>query len=374
MNKQISICIFQSSFLGGGVEKMMVYLANNFSKRGYKVDLIVVKNEGPYKKIIDAKVNVIDLNKKKTSLSIFKLSNYLRHKRPDVLLSASHDINIVACFANFLSLTKTRHVASVRSITSLNLPNQNNFFMNYIFKILIKMMYPKVYKIIAVSNDIKKDLIYNYNLNQEKIVVIPNMVDFGILKKLNIYEKRDLYDSCFTDGNYNSPIVISAGSLIKVKNFSFLVNSFSLVVEKCKKAKLIILGEGPERINLELLVDKLGLHHNVRLVGFRENLLEYMQLSTVFVSTSIHEGFGNVIIEAMSVGLPIIVTDCPGGPKEIVDNGLYGKIVSLDNKEKLASEILITFTSKHDTNLVIERSKQFSSEIITEKYIEMLLN
>lgn len=371
MKKNKHIAIFLPSFLGGGVERMMVYLANNFSSKGYRVDLVVLKNHGPYKKLLSERVNLIDLKKKRVLFSIFSLAAYLRQNRPDVMLAAMNYVNVSAYFAHLFSFTKTRLVISERDIASKGVKKHK---LGFIFKNLIKFIYPRTYKIIAISKDVGEDLIANFKIPRDKVVVINNMVDINLTTQLNQTQKQQLYVQCFDDSKYSSPIIISIGRLVPYKNFSYLINAFSMLSGTNSDVKLIILGEGPERQTLEKLILDLDLQERVKLMGFQDNPREFMQISSVFVSSSTHEGFGNVIIEAMAEGLPIIVTDCLGGPKEIVDYGKYGEIVPLDNEKELASRINMLLQTEYDSNLSIGRAKQFSIENISQEYLNVLLN
>lgn len=357
--------------MGGGVERMMVYLANNFVSRGIKVDYIVIKNHGPYKKLLSENVNLIDLKKKRVLFAVFALAKYLRKNRPEVLLSAMNYVNLIAYFSNLISYTKTRLVISERSITSERLTNNISGFL---FKKAIKSIYPKTYRIITISNDVKFDLVENFNISAEKITTIYNMVSTNNILHSSYNKKNEIYDSCFNDKKYSSQIIVGVGRLVQYKNFKYLINAFALVQPNIPNSKLLILGEGIDRIDLENLIKKLNLNDKVKLLGFVDNIQDFLQISTLFVSTSLHEGFGNVIIEAMAAGLPVIVTDCKGGPKEIVDYGKYGDIVPLDDVNILALKITERLNKGFDKTISINRAKDFSIEKISQEYLSVLLD
>lgn len=365
------IAIFVPSFLGGGVERMMVYLANYLVSRGYNIDYIVIKNYGPYKELLSDKVNLINLDKKRVLFSFFDLSIYLRKNKPDVLLSVMNYVNLIIFFANTISFTNTKHIISERDIPTNNI-NKSKF--KYLFKIVVKKIYPKVDKIIAISKDVKIDLIKNFKIKPEKITVINNMVNLDLFDINHKVDKSLIYENIFDDNFKNQKIIIAIGRLVKYKNFSYLINSFSIAEKKNNNIRLLILGEGNERKDLEKQIETLNLTNKIALPGFLNESHKYLKCSDLFISTSIYEGFGNVIIEAMAAGLPVIVTDCIGGPKEIVQNGKFGDVVPLNKPQVLANKILERIESDFDKSISLNRAKDFSVDKISENYLNVLLN
>ncbi len=371
MNQNKQIAIVMPSFKGGGAERMMVYLANNFYKRGYKVDYIVVNSNGPYKTLLNDGVNLVNLNKSRMLYSIFSLSSYIFKNRPNVLLSALSYVNIIVYIANILSLRKVKLVVSERTVPSPRIPN---YKFKRFYKYMLRFVYSRVDKVIAISFAVKKDLVENIHINHNKIEVIYNMVDIVNIEEIDFEKKKILYNQTFNNDNYlSSKIIIGVGRLESYKNFSYLINAFNILSKEHDEFKLIILGEGKERQKLEQLIKKYGLEDKVKLLGFVNNHMDYMQMSSLFVSPSKIEGFGNVIIEAMAVGLPIIVTDCIGGPKEIVEYGKYGDIVPLNRADLLAEQMHKTLTKKNQPN-VKKRAAEFSIDLISKQYLQVLLN
>lgn len=364
MKNNKHVAIFVPSFSGGGVEKMMVFLANNFVSRGISVDYIVIKNYGPYKKLLSSEVNLVDLKKKRLIFSMFALAKYLRKNTPGVMLSAMNYVNIMVIISTFISFKKIKLIISERAITSLNI-KQSKFYV--IIKILIKLLYKYPHKIIAISNDVKNDLLRNFNIEADKIIVIFNMVD---KKKIESIASNSL--KLKLGISENKHVVIGVGRLDKFKNFQYLIHGLEILQKKLD-VHLIILGEGHEKENLQNQIKELDLQGNVSLLGFVDNPEEYLKISNLFVSTSTQEGFGNVIIEAMAAGVPVIVTDCLGGPKEIVCFGKYGEIVPLNKPNILAAKMEEVLTKKSHPNVKM-RANDFSIEKISQQYLKVLIN
>ncbi|HQH28782.1 MAG TPA: glycosyltransferase, partial [Oligoflexia bacterium] len=165
-----------------------------------------------------------------------------------------------------------------------------------------------------------------------------------------------------------TPIVLGCGRLREQKNFALLIKALASLREKVA-AKLVILGEGPQRKNLESLISELGLTADVSLPGEVENPLSYMAHASVFCLSSSWEGFGIVLVEALAMGLPVISTDCPSGPAEILDGGRFGELVPVGDLPALSCALEAALTHKtFDKNALIERASLFSSEAACREY------
>ena len=166
------------------------------------------------------------------------------------------------------------------------------------------------------------------------------------------------------------PVILGVGRLTQAKDFPTLIRAFALVRKK-HPARLMILGEGEERSKLETLVQELGLEKEVSLPGFVDNPYKYMKRAAVFVLSSKWEGFGNVLVEAMALGTPVVSTNCPSGPAEILENGRWGRLVPVGDVYALAEAIIETLDEEHHPD-VANRAKDFAVELAVEKYINVL--
>jgi glycosyltransferase involved in cell wall biosynthesis len=165
---------------------------------------------------------------------------------------------------------------------------------------------------------------------------------------------------------------IAIGRMVPQKNFSLLIDSFSLV-NKEVDSKLIILGEGPLRPDLEKQIVALGLSKNIFLEGFVSNPYQYIANADVFVLTSLWEGFGNVLVESLSFGLQVVSTDCNSGPSEVLENGKYGFISTTFHKFEIARLMIEAANNPINSNLLIERGRYFSIEKASKEYKAFLL-
>jgi len=358
------LALFLPSLRGGGAERVMLSLAEGFAQRGFCVDLVLAKAEGPYLKDVSREVRIVDLNASRVIKSLPSLVRYLRSEKPDAMLSAMGHANIVAICARSLAMVSTRVVVSEHSTLSLsmqNAPTKRGRFMPW----LMKFFYPRANGIIAVSKGVADDLARVIGLPRKRITVIYNpVVTPEVLQKA----QEPIDHPWFRPGE--PPVILGIGRLTRQKDFPTLIRAFALV-RKERPARLMILGEGEERHNLEDLSRKLEITDDVDMPGFVDNPYKYMAHAAVFVFSSAWEGFGNVLVEAMACGCPVVSTDCPSGPAEILENGRYGRLVPVGDVESLARAIIETLNDPPDGKQLRRRAEDFSAERIVDKYLEL---
>ncbi len=359
------IALFLPSLRGGGAERVMVNLARGFFDQGIDVDLVLVKAEGPYLSEVPGGVRVVDLHSSRVLTSLPRLTHYLRRERPQSMLSAMDHANIVAIWARKLSGVPCRVVVSVHSTLSRALTNNPNL-RGYLMPNLIRIFYPWADTVVAVSNGVAEDFANITRLPRESIKVIYNPI---VIPELLEKAKEAVEHPWFSRGE--PPVILSVGRLTKAKDYPTLIRAFALVRRKYP-ARLMILGEGEERAKLEALTQELGLQDDISLPGFVDNPYAYMARAAVFVLSSAWEGFGNVLVEAMAVGTPVISTDCPSGPAEILENGRWGKLVPVGDTNAMAQAILSTLSGQEVKVGFQNRALKFTIERITKYYLEAL--
>lgn len=326
------LAFFLPSLAGGGAERVMLNLAQGFAERGYAVDLVLATKTGPYLGDVPDSVRLVGLDRSRVSLSVPKLISYLSAERPEVVISAMTHCNVAAIAASLLSrgsipVIGTEHVALLES--QIHMDRR----VEWLLQPLARILYPRARCIIAVSYGVANQLYASLKLEKEKLAVVYNpVVGESLLQSSN--ERLD--DPWFEASA--PPVVLAVGRLSTQKDFGTLVRAFSLVRRR-RQARLLILGEGEKRDELQRLVDALSLSTDTQLMGFVRNPYKYMKNAKVFVLSSRYEGLGNVIIEAMACGTPIVSTDCPSGPAEILENGRWGRLVPVGDAEAMASAI-----------------------------------
>jgi len=326
------LAIFWPNLNWGGAERTMLKMARGVSSRGYKVDLVLVRAEGVLQSEVPESVRVINLDASRSVSSLPALIAYLRRERPDILYSGLHT-NIIALWAKRLARVPTRTIVSERGHISSHVKMNSSDFRVRMLPHLIRYFYPWTDAVLAVSEGVADDLVMNYGIPNEKTYVIYNPV---VTPELCALAEVPLSHPWFESGE--PPVILAAGHLTAMKDFATLIRAFA-TLRKERQSRLIILGEGEKRTELEALVKQLGIEADVQLPGFVANPYPYMKRASLFVLSSRWEGLPGVLIEALYCGTPIVATDCPGGPREILADGKYGQLVQVADPSAMAQAI-----------------------------------
>lgn len=260
---------------------------------------------------------------------------------------------------NILSGYNYNSIVSVRNFMSVQ---HKNGLKSYFWNQTIKRLYNYSKKVVAVSEQIKYDLIENYQLNKEKIEVIYNSYDINRIQKLAGEELTDEEKLIF-----ENPTIITVGRLHYQKGQHHLIKSFKYVKEKISNAQLVILGEGNLKTELQDLAHKLDVADSVHFLGFQKNPFKYIARSKVFVLTSYYEGFPNALAEAMACKVPVISTDCPSGPREILAPGKLNENINYGINKNFYGVLIPTFNEKNYENMEKHLSKIICNLITDEK-------
>ena len=299
---------------------MIVNLATGFAEHGHDVDIVLARRRGPYLAQLAPGVRVIDLGVNRTLRCVPGLVRYLRRERPRALLACGDGANVVALWAKRLAGSPVRLLISTHTSLSRN-AREATQARGRLIPYFVRRFYPWADDVIAVSQGVADDLAATAQLDRERIRVIYNPVDIrGIIEAAT----APLDHPWFGPGE--PPVIVSAGRLTRQKDYPTLIRAFGRVRQR-RPARLLILGEGEDRPALEALARELGVDADLSLPGFVANPYPFMAAARLFVLSSAWEGFGNVLIEAMALGTPVIATDCPSGPAEILDQGRYGTLV-----------------------------------------------
>lgn len=359
------ISIFIPSAQGGGVERIAVTLANGFAARGLLVDLVLAKADGAFLAEVGSNVRIVNLDSNRVLSSVIPLARYLRAVRPNAMLSAMNYVNVVALTARLISGVPTRLIASEHSTITMNRSSRPALF----YDILLQMMrwtYSRADGVVAVSAGVADDLAVAIKFPRKRIKVIYNPV---VSMEMVAKAKKPIEHPWFLSGS--APVVLGVGRLNAAKDFATLIRAFARLRAE-RPCRLLILGEGELREKLEQLISELGLNEDVALPGFTSNPYAFMSRAAVFVLSSAWEGLPTVLIEAMACGVPVVSTNCPNGPEEILENGRWGALVPVGNIEKLAIAIMETLDKDPKPNVVV-RARDFGAAQAIDAYLNILL-
>ena len=358
------LALFLPGLYEGGAERIVLNLAKGFSERGYAVDLVLARAEGPYMSQIPDAARVIDLNAPRVVGSVPALVKYLQRERPTALLSGMFT-NLIALWARRLSGVPHRLVITEHNSLSSIVKNKKDLRWQMYPK-LAKRFYPWADNIIAVSNDVADDLTQVAKIPRDLIKVIYNPI---VTSDLQDKSEAPLDHPWFKDGE--PPVILTVGRLTDQKAFDVLIQAFSLV-RKNRPARLLILGEGENRSALQSLIGQLGLEQDVSLMGFVQNPYPFMAQASLFVLPSRWEGLPTVLVEALYLGSPIIATDCPGGSREILQGGQFGRLVPVDDPLVLAEAIIGSMNDRRSYPPK-ESWQPFNLDFVVDRYVNLLL-
>lgn len=358
------IAIFLRGLYGGGAEKAMLNLARGFVDRGLQVDLVLARAAGPYLTQVQPDIRIVDLKAEWMPSSLPKLIRYLQTVQPTTMIAALHYPCEIALWAKRLARVSTRMIVSEHNHLSSEAKRIPQMSVR-LSPIAARLFYSWAEGIVAVSQGVADDLERITGLKRDRIQVIYNPI---VLPEVFTLAQAPVAHPWFSPGS--PPVVLAVGRLSPQKDFPTLIRAFAQV-RQVQPARLVILGDGPERERLTTLIESLGLTEDVALLGFVENPYAYMSKAAVFVLSSAWEGLGNVLVEAMAVGTPVISTDCESGPAEILDQGKYGALVPVGDSRAIAEAILKVFANSPPA-LDPQWLNQFTLETCIQQYLDVL--
>ena len=359
------VALFTASMRGGGAERVMLVLASEFAERGVGVDLVLVKAEGEYLDMVPRGVRVVDLDSRRTLTAVPKFLRYVRRERPVALMSTLTTSDAASLIAKLIHGRRLRiTVRQANTFTDLFLRRE---FKNRQVLRLVRLLLPLADGIVAVSEGVASDLGAQAPRAADKIVTIHNpVVGPGLAEQAGEAAEH----RWFVNGG--EPVVLAAGRLVQVKDYPTLLRAFAEVA-RSRPARLVILGQGPDREGLLELAARLGIEDRFDLPGFDVNPFRYMARASVFVLSSRYEGFPNVLAQAMACGTPVVSTDCRSGPSEMLEDGRWGRLVPVGDWQAMARAIEATLDDPMPAVALRTRASVYSVEASVERYLEVVL-
>ena len=343
----------------------MVTLANRYVRAGADVDLVLQQAVGPYLREVHPDVRIIDLRARRLLSSLFPLVRYLRKARPDATLSTPSAANILAVLAWTMAGRPGRLIVR-EAITASVDDRANSDLRSRLIRQFRRLAYHSASHIVAPSAGVADDLVRNDRLPRTKIAVIANPVDAEKLEAA--VAQTGTLDGLRDD----LPLILGVGRLSAQKDFATLIRAFA-VVQKFRASQLCILGEGEERDALQALAAELGVGEKVLLPGFAENPFLYMKRAAVFALASRYEGLPNALLQAMMLGTAVVATDCPSGPREVLEDGRWGRLVPVGDVQAMADGIIAALDSRLTTPPEPVMRSRYGVDAIAEKYLHVLL-
>jgi len=343
----------------GGAERMMVTILNHFVANKDEVHLIIFKNIGTLKELLDTRIIVHDLEQLSVKKGMPKCLKEIYKIKPTIVFSGIGHLNIaLAPFIPIMRrlLPQTRWISRETNIVSLQ--NQEEKYPKF-FDYLYRNMYKNFDVIIAQSKDMREDLEKNYPSTLSQLRLINNPINIEKVEKLG----SESIEHQFKEEMIN---LVSVGTLRTRKRHDLLLNAFSRL---SSDYTLLIVGSGAEEQNLKQLSRELKIDNRVYFEGHQTNPYPYMKGSDLFILTSEHEGFPNVLLESNSLGTPVVAFACPGGITEIIEEGINGASVKNGDVDALVETIDRVVKEGFKDSLVVDSvQRRYATSIILKQY------
>lgn len=347
---------------------MLVNLMRGFVDLGRPVDLLLAGTDSPHLARLPTAVRRVDLGSRHTLTAAIGLARYLQRERPEALLAAKDRAGRAAVVARRLAGTNTPIVLRLGTNLSAAMAGRSalNRWLRYA---PIRRLYPGINRIAAVSQGVAEDTALIAGYPQERISVIRNPVVTPELIRdaalpcphLWLSERRDR----------QLPVIVGAGRLQRQKDFPTLIQAFARL-RRTRPCRLLIIGEGRARTALEQQIARLGLGADVALPGFQTNPYPFLANADLFALASAWEGSPNVLTEAMALGTPVVATDCPSGPREILDGGRFGPLVPVGDAVAMCDAMLRTLNHPPDRQTLMAATGDYTQNISAAHYLALL--
>ena len=327
---KIKIVFFLATLNGGGAERVTVTVMKQLDARIFDIYLVLVSKEGDFLEQIPKHISIIELNSKRTLFSILSLRKVLQDIRPNLIYSTLFRTHIAIELA--LKNLKYKPKRVYRSPTSPKILIERGE-ISRMMQYFIGLAYRNADIILAQTPEMKREITAHHKVEGQKILIFQNPID-----KVLIDEKIEKSSNPF---NANAINIVTAGRLSTVKGFDILLRAFKEVSLMDERFFLHIIGrDGGEQNNLEHLAKDLSISNRVKLWGFQDNPYKFFHFSDVYVLSSRREGLPNTVLENRYIGKPIIATRCIPFMDQLLEDGVNGYIVDVDNHEMLANAIL----------------------------------
>jgi len=363
-NTGTDLAIFAATSGHSGVDRLVANLLPEFDRAGIRVDLLQVRDHGPRPKDVPASVRQIDLGSRHVATSLVPLVRYLRAARPRVLLSDKDRANRAALRARALARVDTRCAVRLGTTVSVNLANKSRL-EGWRQRQSMKR-YDRAEIMIVPSEGAADDLARVAAIPRERIRVLPNPV---VGPELDLAADAAPPHHWLATGQ--PPVIVAVGSLTPRKDYGTLIRAFSLVRNR-RACRLIVLGDGPERSALQTLCERLGVADDVEFPGFTATPYPWMARANVFAHSSRWEGLGIVLVEALALGLPIVATDCPSGPAEVLGHGRHGWLVPVADPEGMAGAIAEALDHPPAPASLRRAAERYRTDVAAGAYLQTL--
>lgn len=358
--------MFIPDFGGGGAERVAVTLGNAMVRRGVPVDMVAMRAVGPLREKLDPGVRVIDLDAERIRHAAGPLAQYLRTHRPTALVAHMWPLPVVALFARARAAVNAR-IIGVSHTTWSKAELFGCWRKRSQMVLTTRLFYRHLDAVVAVSSGVADDVVKISGLPRARVRIVYNAICGARDAESPASSGSSV---AWMHGSHRK--ILAVGSLTAMKGFDDLLSAFARVRQRAD-ARLLILGEGPARDALADQIERLGVEDAVEMPGFVADPRAYYRAADLFVLSSRVEGLPTVVVEALEQGTPVVSTDCPSGPREILQEGKHGTLVPVRDVRALADAMEAALASEHDSDALIRRAQDFSVDRAVDAHLDLML-
>lgn len=342
------VLFYLPNLAGGGAERVLINVLDALPRDQFEPILVVHKLEGPHTSKLAHDVGVVELGCGSFWTSIPSLVRCVKRLNPDILVAVTGGAGIPLVLCHLITASSKRLLIWERSVIAGTWSDWKHSLMIFLKRILWK----RADLVNCVGDEVAKDVMKHLRLKEEKVISLPSpMLD----ERYYRYLRQPAPTNLFNDG---SPVVLCVARLVELKDHKTLLHAFAKL-RATRDARLILLGDGDLREDLEILAENLGIRKSVFFEGFVENPIAYMAKSDMVVLSSRHEGVPGVVVQAMAAGTPVVATDAQGGTSELVRNGSTGWLVPVGDDVALCTAMCTVLDSPHICATFTENAKRF---------------
>jgi glycosyltransferase involved in cell wall biosynthesis len=344
----------------GGAERAVANLSSELARRGHKISVFVLRAGGAYEATMDPAVTVVNLNAGKARQIIFNIGSVLKKHKVDTIFTVLFHINLYLLLSRLLTGWKTQIVACYQNTPSVVAQSSASGSEKVLMAVYRKLA-RSADRHFAISQGVAQDAQSYFGLQGLEIPVISNPI---------VDDKAAPVSPVDLKGLFSQPVdavIIASGRLTKQKDYPTMLKALQRVRER-RNVGLVILGTGELRDQIQALAEEIGLSQFVHFAGFQKSPLDWMAGADLFLLSSQWEGLANVVVEALSLGLKVVSTDCPYGPREILLGGALGALTPVGDDAALAVAIDHTLEQAHDPAAATRRAQDFSIRAIADQY------